>query len=80
VLHGAGPSHASQTIVLEELGAGPTSIGVSLVVQFMGLQLLHTYGSAEQREQFLALKPGYPHRGDRHHGHPGVGPMRRHSG
>ena len=53
-LHGSGPSHAAQSIVLEELGAGPTSIGVSVVVQFMGLELLHTHGSTEQRERFLA--------------------------
>ena len=57
-LHGSGPSHAAQSIVLEELGAGPTSIGVSMVVQFMGLELLHTHGTAEQRERFLApLRP-----------------------
>ena len=158
-LHGPGPSHAAQSIVLEELGAGPTSIGVSLVVQYMGLELLHTYGSAEQRGQFLAplrtgdarvsfglsepdggtdiarvmsttavrlsdgsysisgakkmdwrgrglrllhplgphqsrhrfgrgrnhdvphtpVKPRHPHRGNRHHGHPGAGPVRRDS-
>ncbi|MEW1811900.1 acyl-CoA dehydrogenase family protein [Pseudarthrobacter phenanthrenivorans] len=53
-LHGAAPSHAAQAVVLEELGAGPTSVGVSLVVQFMGLQLLHAHGSSEQRERFLA--------------------------
>jgi acyl-CoA dehydrogenase len=53
-LSGAGPSHAAQSIVLEELGSGPTSVGVSLVVQFMGLELLHAYGSAPQRERFLA--------------------------
>jgi len=53
-LHGGAPSHAAQTVVLEELGAGPTSVGVSLVVQFMGLQLLHAHGSAGQRERFLA--------------------------
>lgn len=50
---GPGPSHAAQSIVLEELGARPTSIGVSMVVQYMGVQLLHSYGTAEQRNEFL---------------------------
>lgn len=53
-LHGPGPKHGAQTVVLEELGAGPTSIGVSMVVQYMGVQLLHSYGSHEQQERFLA--------------------------
>lgn len=51
---GAGPSHSAQTVVLEELGAGPTSIGVSMVVQYMGMQLLHTYANTRQRQRFLA--------------------------
>lgn len=53
-LHGPGPKHGAQTVVLEELGAGPTSIGVSMVVQYMGVQLLHSYGTHEQQERFLA--------------------------
>ncbi|HJX79404.1 acyl-CoA dehydrogenase family protein [Glutamicibacter sp.] len=53
-LNGEGPSHSAQSVVLEELGAGPTSIGVSMVVQYMGMQLLHSYANPEQRQQFLA--------------------------
>lgn len=52
-LHHAGPSHLGQSVVLEELGAGPTSMAVSMVVQYMGVQLLHSYGTAEQQERFL---------------------------
>lgn len=54
VLYGHGPKHQSQTVVLEELGAGPTSIGVSMVVQYMGVQLLHSYGNHQQQDEFLA--------------------------
>jgi acyl-CoA dehydrogenase len=53
-LHGPGPKHQSQAVVLEELGAGPTSVGVSMVVQYMGVQLLHSYGTREQQDEFLA--------------------------
>ncbi|WP_255770560.1 acyl-CoA dehydrogenase family protein [Pseudarthrobacter sulfonivorans] len=53
-LHGHGPKHQAQAVVLEELGAGPTSVGVSMVVQFMGVQLLHSYGNQAQQEEFLA--------------------------
>jgi acyl-CoA dehydrogenase len=53
-LHGPGPKHQAQAVVLEELGAGPTSVGVSMVVQYMGVQLLHAYGNHHQQEQFLA--------------------------
>ncbi|GAA3704409.1 acyl-CoA dehydrogenase family protein [Arthrobacter ginkgonis] len=53
-LHGPGPKHQAQAVVLEELGAGPTSIGVSMVVQYMGVQLLHSYGNHAQQERFLA--------------------------
>lgn len=53
-LHGPGPKHQSQAVVLEELGAGPTSVGVSMVVQYMGVQLLHSYGTGEQQNEFLA--------------------------
>lgn len=51
--HQPGPSHVSQSVVLEELGAGPTSVAVSMVVQYMGVQLLHSYGTAGQQERFL---------------------------
>lgn len=53
-LHGHGPKHRAQAVVLEELGAGPTSVAVSLVVQYMGVQLLHSYGNRAQQEEFLA--------------------------
>lgn len=48
----ADPRH--QVVVLEELGAGPTSMAVCLVVQYMGVRLLTGYGSAEQRKELLA--------------------------
>ncbi|MCK3769490.1 acyl-CoA/acyl-ACP dehydrogenase [Microbacterium aerolatum] len=50
---GEGPSHASQAIVLEELGATATSIGVSLVVQYMAVTLLTQHGTDSQRQGFL---------------------------
>lgn len=53
-LYGPGPKHQAQAVVLEELGAGPTSVGVSMVVQYMGVQLLHSYGTHEQQDRFLA--------------------------
>lgn len=53
-LEGQGPLHQSQTTVLEELGAGATSVGVSVVVQYMGVELLHSFADAAQRRRFLA--------------------------
>jgi alkylation response protein AidB-like acyl-CoA dehydrogenase len=53
-LHGHGPKHQAQAVVLEELGAGPTSVAVSMVVQYMGVQLLHSYGNRAQQDEFLA--------------------------
>jgi alkylation response protein AidB-like acyl-CoA dehydrogenase len=50
---GRGPSHVSQTTVLEELGAGATSVAVSIVVQYMGVELLHRYGNEEQQRAYL---------------------------
>ena len=41
---GADPRH--QIVVLEELAAGPTSMAVCLVVQYMGVGLLAEYGTA----------------------------------
>ncbi|MEU6192205.1 acyl-CoA dehydrogenase family protein [Streptomyces sp. NPDC047061] len=43
----------SQVVVLEELGAGPTSMAVCLVVQYMGVHLLASHGSEAQRKQIL---------------------------
>jgi acyl-CoA dehydrogenase len=51
---GAKAKHRSQTVVLEELGARATSMGVSFVVQYMGVEVLHSFGSREQQERFLA--------------------------
>lgn len=48
----ADPRH--EIVVLEELGAGPTSMAVCLVVQYMGVRLLSSYGSPGQRGQLLA--------------------------
>lgn len=52
-LHGHGPSHQSQVTVLEELGAGATSVGVSIVVQYMGVSLLHSFANATQKDEYL---------------------------
>ena len=46
--------HAYQTAVLEELAAGPTSMAVAFVVQYMAIQLLSVHGTADQQEAFLA--------------------------
>ncbi|MDR6438701.1 alkylation response protein AidB-like acyl-CoA dehydrogenase [Paenarthrobacter nicotinovorans] len=51
---GRKAKHRSQTVVLEELGARATSMGVSFVVQYMGVELLHTFGNRDQQETFLA--------------------------
>jgi acyl-CoA dehydrogenase len=53
-LEGRGPAHLSQITVLEELGAGATSVGVSIVVQYMGVELLHSFADTAQRLRFLA--------------------------
>lgn len=42
-----------QSIVIEELAAGPTSMAVYMVVHYMGIHILTSYGSAEQRHQWL---------------------------
>ncbi|MEV7574412.1 acyl-CoA dehydrogenase family protein [Pseudarthrobacter sp. NPDC089323] len=51
---GPKAKHCSQVTVLEELGARATSMGVSFVVQYMGVELLHTFGTRNQQEEFLA--------------------------
>ena len=48
----ADPEH--QIVVLEELAAGPTSMAVCLVVQYMGVRLLCSFGTDEQRMSLLA--------------------------
>ncbi|MDO5511749.1 acyl-CoA dehydrogenase family protein [Corynebacterium sp.] len=53
-LNGRGPAHQSQVTVLEELGAGATSVGVSIVVQYMGVELLHRFADEAQRNDYLA--------------------------
>ena len=47
------PDPRSEIVVLEELGAGPTSMGVCLVVQYMGVGLLAQYGDEHQRTSVL---------------------------
>lgn len=42
-----------QSIVIEELAAGPTSMAVYMVVHYMSIHILTGYGSAEQRQQWL---------------------------
>ena len=42
-----------QSIVIEELAAGPTSMAVYMVVHYMGIHILTSYGSDEQRRQWL---------------------------
>lgn len=49
-----GLDHGHQAAVLEELAAGPTSMAVAFVVQYMAIQLLSAHGTAEQQEAFLA--------------------------
>ena len=51
---GAEARHRSQTMVLEELGARASSLGVCFVVQYLGVELLHSFGSLDQQERFLA--------------------------
>lgn len=51
---GCGPSHLAQITVLEELGATATSMAVSLVLHFMFVEQLHSYGNADQRQRHLA--------------------------
>lgn len=51
---GTPASHASQAVVLEELGATATSMAVALVVQYMGSSLLIAHGTPEQRDRYLA--------------------------
>jgi len=43
----------NQVVVIEELAAGPTSMAVCLVVQYMGVHLLTAVGSARQRAEVL---------------------------
>ncbi|QSR28786.1 acyl-CoA dehydrogenase [Nocardioides aromaticivorans] len=50
---GTHASAVSEAVVLEELGATATSLAVSLVVQYMGLSLLCSHGTAQQREDVL---------------------------
>lgn len=53
-LDGDAPRHASQAVVLEELGATATSIGVSFVVQYMAVSLLSQHGTPGQRDSYLS--------------------------
>lgn len=53
-LDGRAASHVSQTTVLEEVAAAATSVAVACVVQYMGVELLHSYADRAQRETYLA--------------------------
>jgi len=53
-IDGSASLHRSQAIVLEELGATATSIGVAFVVQYMATSLLSQHGTRDQREHYLA--------------------------
>lgn len=48
------PDPRLEVAVLEELGAGPTSMAVCLVVQYMGVGLLAQYADEAQRAEVLA--------------------------
>lgn len=47
-------SHAHQASVLTELAAGPTSMAVAFVVQYMAVQLLAAHGTQAQQDAYLA--------------------------
>lgn len=47
-------SQQHQVVVLEELGARATSVAVSYVIQYMGVELLRHYASAAQSQRFLS--------------------------
>ncbi|MDQ4490109.1 acyl-CoA dehydrogenase family protein [Sinomonas sp. ASV486] len=47
-------SHAHQAAVLTELAAGPTSMAVAFVVQYMAVQLLSAHGTPAQKDAHLA--------------------------
>ncbi|MFI6709325.1 acyl-CoA dehydrogenase family protein [Nonomuraea sp. NPDC050478] len=51
--HGGIGDIRDQTAVIEELAAGPTSMAVHMVVQYMITHILGTNGSPEQREEWL---------------------------
>jgi acyl-CoA dehydrogenase len=43
-----------QLVVIEELAAGPTSMAVFMIVHYMGVQLLSSFGTADQQASWLA--------------------------
>ncbi|WP_430296678.1 acyl-CoA dehydrogenase family protein [Sinomonas sp. B1-1] len=47
-------NHAHQAAVLTELAAGPTSMAVAFVVQYMAVQLLNAHGTPAQKDAYLA--------------------------
>lgn len=51
--HGGLGDIRDQIVVIEELAAGPTSMAVHMVVQYMITHILGTHGSPEQREEWL---------------------------
>ncbi|OZF02510.1 acyl-CoA dehydrogenase [Rhodococcus sp. 15-1154-1] len=42
-----------QAAVIEELAGGPTSMAVNMVVHYMGIHILSSHGSAEQKDTWL---------------------------
>jgi acyl-CoA dehydrogenase len=50
---GAGTAR-DQLVVIEELAAGPTSMAVFMVVHYMGLHILSSHATCEQRDRWLA--------------------------
>lgn len=51
--HGGDGDLRDQVAVIEELGAGPTSMAVFMVVHYMGTHILSAHGSAAQRQRWL---------------------------
>jgi acyl-CoA dehydrogenase len=51
--HGGMGDVREQMAVVEELGAGPTSMAVTMVVHYMGVHILTSHGSQEQRDRWL---------------------------
>lgn len=43
-----------QSVVVEELAAGPTSLAVYLIVHYMGIHILSSYGTVEQKDAWLS--------------------------
>ncbi|MBZ2195439.1 acyl-CoA dehydrogenase family protein [Occultella gossypii] len=51
--YGGSGDIQEQAVVIEELAAGPTSMAVYLIVHYMGVHILSSFGTEEQRRQWL---------------------------